>query len=224
MFTSLFSFYRSKEWEALRRRLTLERINENGDIICEHCGKPIINAYDCIAHHKIPLTEVNVNDFTISLNEDNIALVHHKCHNEIHSRFGVYTRHIYIVYGSPCSGKSTYIKCNALKDDLILDVDKLYQAISINDEHVKSNRLTSNVFQIRDLILDMIRTRNGRWINAWVCGGFPLKMDRERLANTLGAELIFIDSTKEKCLARAECDRSEDYKKFIEDWFTRYQP
>ena len=224
MFNSLFTFYRSDAWESFRKQLQLERVNENGDVICEHCGKPIIHAYDCIAHHKTALTEMNVNDFTISLNPENIMLVHHRCHNQIHSRFGSYTRHIYIVYGSPCSGKSTYVKESALKEDLIVDIDKIYQAISVNEAHDKSNRLTSNVFQIRDMLLDAIRTRNGRWINAWIVGGYPLKMDRERLASTLGAELVFIEANKELCLARAESSRPNEYKKFIEDWFNRYQP
>jgi len=56
---NLFSFYRSKEWEALRTRLMLEPVDSNGDVICEHCGKPITVAYDCIAHHVTELTEAN---------------------------------------------------------------------------------------------------------------------------------------------------------------------
>lgn len=221
---NLYSFYRSKEWQNLRRNITLERVNENGDLICEYCGKPITKQYDAICHHKKILTETNVNDFTISLNPENIAVVHHKCHNEIHNRFGTYTRHIYLVYGSPCSGKTTFVQDSAGKDDLVLDIDKIYQAISVNDLHVKSNRLTSNVFQIRDLILDMIKTRNGRWTNAWVVGGYPLKMDRERLASSLGAELVFVDTSKEECLLRAHAQRGTEDTKYIEDWFARYQP
>lgn len=197
----------------------IERLNENGDIICEHCGKPIVNAYDCIRHHKIPLTEANVNDFTISLNEENIALVHHKCHNQIHNRFGAYTRHIYIVYGSPCAGKTTFVNSNALKDDLIVDIDRIFEAIN----NSRSNRLYPNVMQLYRQLMDMIKVRNGKWVNAWIVRGFPLRMDRERLANELGAELIFIDTDKETCLARAEL-RGDEYKKYVEDWFNKYQP
>lgn len=88
MITNLADFYRSKAWEAFIRVLAAERTDENGLIICEHCGKPIIYKYDRIAHHKTHLTLANVNDAAIALNPDNIALVHHKCHNEIHERFG----------------------------------------------------------------------------------------------------------------------------------------
>lgn len=54
MFT-LSNFYKSKEWTDLLEQLKLERADSNGEIICEHCGKPIYKKYDCIGHHKIEL-------------------------------------------------------------------------------------------------------------------------------------------------------------------------
>ena len=71
---TLGNFYKSKEWEKLIAVLKLERVNENGEVICEHCGKPIHKKYDCIGHHKIELTEANVNDPEVSLNPDNVML------------------------------------------------------------------------------------------------------------------------------------------------------
>lgn len=217
MFT-LSTFYRSKEWETLRSNLRLERTNNCGDVICEHCHKPIVNAYDCIAHHKTYLTESNVNDYSISLNPDNIALVHHSCHNDIHNRFGSYTRHIYIVYGSPCSGKSTYVDDVALKDDLIIDIDRIYNAINNH----RSNRVYANVMSIYRQLIDTVKTRNGQWINAYIVRGFPLRGERERLAKELNAELIFIDTDKQTCLERSKL-KSNDYYKYVEDWFEKYQ-
>lgn len=216
---NLFAFYRSKEWEKLRRIITLERVNENGDLICEHCGKPITKEYDAICHHKIELTESNCSDASIALNPDNIMVVHHKCHNEIHKRFGTYTRHIYIVYGSPCSGKTTFVNGSALKDDLIVDINRIYECIN----NSRSNRLYANVMQVYNQLIDMVKTRNGKWINAWIVRGFPLKMDRERLADMLGAELILIDTPQEVCQGRALLRGGEDYKKFVDDWFMKYQ-
>ena len=78
---SLYTFYRSKEWRRLLDILKNERLNDQGEIICSYCGKPIVRAYDIIGHHKHELTEENVNDFNISLNPDNVELVHHRCHN-----------------------------------------------------------------------------------------------------------------------------------------------
>ena len=205
MFT-LFNFYRSPEWETLRKSLMLERVDANGDIVCEHCHKSVVKAYDCIAHHKEPLTEGNVNNYDVSLNPENIMLVHHKCHNEIHNRFGTYTRHIYIVYGSPCAGKTTFVNERALKDDLIIDIDRIFEAIN----NGRSNRLYDNVMQVYRLLIDMVKTRNGKWVNAYIIRGFPLKGERERLAAMLDAELIYIDTDKETCLERAY-KRAPDY-------------
>lgn len=216
---SLNTFYRSPEWVKLRAMLMLERVNAQGDVVCEHCRKPIVNRYDCIGHHKIALTESNVNDPSVALNPDNIALVHHKCHNDIHNRFGSYTRHIYIVYGSPCSGKSTYVDSVALKDDLIIDIDRIYSAI--NNE--RSNRLYDNVMMVYRSLIDMVQTRNGRWVNAFIVRTFPLKGERERLASSLGAELVHIDTPHEVCMERA-LGRAKGYDKIVSDWWEKYQP
>lgn len=217
MFT-LSNFYRSTEWERLRSSIMMARVNALGDVVCEHCGKPIVKAYDCIGHHKTPLTEANVNDWNISLNPDNIMLVHHKCHNEIHNRFGTYTRHIYIVYGSPCAGKTTFVNERALKDDLIIDIDRIFEAI--NNE--RSNRLYDNVMQVYRCLIDMVRTRNGRWVNAFIIRGFPMKGERERLAAMLDAELVYIDTDRDTCLERAY-RRAPDYDKFVLDWWNKFQ-
>lgn len=217
MFT-LSSFYRSPEWESLRAMLMLERVDDNGDIICAHCGKAIVRKYDCIGHHKTALTEANVNDWDISLNPDNVALVHHRCHNEIHNRFGAWTRHVYIVYGSPCSGKTTFVNERALKDDLIIDIDRIFDCIN----NQRSNRLYDNVMQVYRLLIDMVKTRNGKWINAFIIRGFPLKGERERLASQVDGELVYIDTDRDTCLERAY-RRAEGYDKFVNDWWTKFQ-
>ena len=218
MFT-LNNFYKSKEWQFLLRQIKLERVSEDGVLYCEHCGNPMTKAYDIIGHHKEELTEANVNNLEISLNPDNISLVDFICHNKIHERFGFLQQKVYIVYGSPCSGKSTWVNRVANKDDLILDIDNIWECICNSDKYNKPNRLKANVFNIRDCILDQIKTRTGMWRNAFVIGGYPLKMDRERIADKLGAELIYIDSTKEECLVRS---KTEKWKEYIEEWFELY--
>lgn len=222
MWTSLHSFYCSKEWTDLLSTLKALRVNEDDDVICEHCGKPIYKKYDCIGHHKIPLTIENVNDGNISLNPSNIVLVHHSCHNDIHNRFGTYTRHIYLVYGSPLSGKSSWVRDNATKDDIVLDIDLIREAITGGKLYERSNRLNENVFAVRNLLLEMIKYRQGKWINAYVIGTYPYVGERERVAKELEAEVILIDSTKEECLERLEkCSDGRDkqaWSKYIEDW------
>ena len=223
MFT-LDNFYKSDKWRNLIDILRNER-EQDGILYCEHCGKPIVKKYDCIGHHKIELTNANVNDYEVSLNPENIMLIHHKCHNIIHERFG-YERpkQVYIVYGPPCSGKSSYVCDVAGCDDIILDIDSIWEMISNNDRYVKRDRLKENVFGIRDCILDQIRMRVGKWKNAYIIGGYPMKMDRTRLEQRLGASSIFIFEDKEVCLERARMSERHGWDKYIEEWFERYSP
>lgn len=203
--------------------MILKRTNPNdGFIYDEITGKPIINKYDVILHHTIPLTESNVNDWDISLNEDLIQIVSHATHNMIHERFGSEgTRHIYLVYGAPGSGKRDYVRNVAGANDLVLDLDNIYQAISVNARYENSRRLSKNVFMIRDLILDMIKTRNGRYRNAYIVGGYPLKRDREDIVNITGAEEIFINKTIDECLENVQ-NRPEAYKQYVKEWFENF--
>lgn len=204
--------------------LKLERLHE-GQLYCEYCGKPMVRAYDIIGHHVIELTEENYTDANISLNPDNIKLVHHKCHNIIHNKLSYSSRQVYIVYGSPLSGKTTYVNEVAESGDLIIDLDSIWQCVSGQPRYVKPNRLKSVVFNVRDNLLESVKYRRGKWLNAYIIGGYPLANERERLASTLGARLIYIDSSKEECIKRlSQCqDRDiSEWTKYIDTWWLQY--
>ena len=221
----LATFYKSKQWQKLLSVIKMERLDENGQIICAHCGKPIVNKYDCIGHHTIFLTEENVNDTDISLNPDLIQLVHHRCHNRIHDKLGYTKREIFLVYGSPLAGKSSYVDGIKEAGDLIIDIDRIWVCVSGCPMHEKHPKLNSVVFGVRDLLMDFIKHRVGKWDNAYIVGGFPLISERERICRTLGAREIFIDTPKEICIERLKAcdDRDQDeYMKYIEDWWRKY--
>lgn len=223
---SLYNFYRSDQWENLLKVLKLERVDSHKNIICAHCGKPIVKAYDCIGHHIIELTEENYTDANISLNPDNIQLVHHKCHNIIHNKLYSGNRQVFIVYGSPLSGKSSYVSEAMGEGDLIIDMDSIWQCVSGCERYVKPNRLKSVVFAVRDNLLESVKYRRGKWQNAYIIGGYPFKAERERLLDSLGAREVFIDTEREECLNRLlACEDGRDvteWTKYIEDWWLQY--
>ena len=225
----LADFYRSKEWELFKLGLMLseDRRDKEGNIICAHCGRPIFKPYDCIGHHVIELTETNYRDATISLSPDNVVLVHHKCHNEIHEKTGYKQPKVYIVWGSPLSGKNTYVAEVAKYGDLILDMDNLWQAVSGQARYEKPNRIKENVFALRDLMLTMVAQRRGYWQTAYIIGGYALPSERERLAERLGAECIHIDTSKEECMARlAVCNdgrKKSEWEKYISDYWQTFE-
>lgn len=224
---TLATFYNSREWLRFTRVLRTERINENGDLICAHCGEPIVKAYDCICHHVIELNENNVNDVMISLNPDNILLVHHRCHNRIHEKFCL-QRQVFLVYGPPLAGKTTYVNDIRSPGDLIVDIDSIWQCISGCDRYDKPKRLNQCVFKVRDSLLECIKYRVGKWNNAYIIGGYPLISDRERICKRLGAREIFLDTDKEECIKRLEaCEdgrNKEEWLTFINQWWRRYAP
>ena len=224
----LTTFYKSDEWLSLRLILIAQRLNEEGMTICEHCGKPIFKSYDIILHHTIPLTPENVNNVDISLNPERIQIVHLRCHNRIHGKLCDNHQNIYLVYGSPLSGKSRYVHDNAQCGDIIVDMDSIWECISGCDRYVKPKRLNSNVFGIRDELIRMIRMRVGKWSNAFIVGGYPLISERERLCKTLGAKEIFVDTPKDECIRRLyENPNGRDineWLKYIDEWWERYGP
>ena len=73
----LHNFYKSPAWLAARE-LKIVSVNS----LCERCGQIGIEV-----HHKERLTVENVNDSSVSLNQDNLELLCRECHNKEHERF-----------------------------------------------------------------------------------------------------------------------------------------
>lgn len=223
------AFYKSKKWEAFRKIIIDERTEHDGFVRCSICGQPIIKKYDLVIHHKEELTEDNVDDVNISLNPDNVECVHFKCHNKEHKRFGFngqITKKVFIVYGSPLSGKTTWVRDNASERDLIVDIDSLYEAINIAPRYHKPSAASSMVFDLRDTLLDRIKVRSGKWESAYIVGGYPLEAERQRLSERVNADrVILIESTEAECLQRVEeCGRPPEWKEYVKEWFSLQPP
>lgn len=224
-YKGLTDFYQSDEWRRFREIVILDRLDENGNTIDERTGKPILRPYDIILHHKIELTEENVHDVNIALNPDNIMIVSHKSHNYIHNKFGHAVRQVFLVYGAPLSGKTSYVKDVMEEGDLIIDIDSIWECVSGMPRYTKPPKLTQNVFGIRDLMMDMVKYKVGKWSNCYCIGGYPLVSERERLKRMYGAREIFIDTSREECIYRLEADELRDkdkWRQYIEDWFAKF--
>lgn len=221
----LKSFYNSKEWRTFRLNLINERGNK-----CDKCGNYIAQSKDIIGHHTVELTPENVKDATISLNPDLVEIICFECHNKEHKRFGFNerkTKEVFLVYGPPLSGKTTFVRQNMSRGDLIVDIDKLYEAVTLLPCYDKPDALFRNVLGIHNQLLDNIKTRYGKWNNAWVIGGYADRYKRDRVAADLGAEVIFCDISKEECYKRLELDEGRkflkaEWKSYIDKWFEDY--
>ena len=226
----LSDFYKSPEWISLRKQLMIQRSSPAKGLVCEQCHDPILRDIDCIGHHIKELTPLNVNDANISLNPKNVLLVHHRCHNTLHERFGQsLTQRVYIVYGAPLSGKTSFVRSSKGHKDIVLDLDELYQAITLLPAYDKPTELVMNIYRLRDSLMDQIRIRLGKWQNAWIIGGYPLQSERQRLATALGAQLIYVEATEDECMSRLLNDKDKlpfqtEWQKYIHDWFLAFRP
>ena len=195
---------------------------------CEHCGRIFADTSKLIAHHKIELTADNVNDPIIALNPDLIDILCEDCHNNESNRFSVSSRRVYLVYGSPLSGKTSAVRDMMRRGDLIVDIDRIWGDVTMCPPYDKPNNVRFNVFAVRNLLLDNIKTRYGKWFDAYVVGGYADRFERERLAADLGAEIIYCEATREECLERLQKDASRlnvifDWTRYINEWWERFE-
>jgi len=222
-YSKLKTFYAGKRWHDFRLMLIAER-----GPVCQRCRRVVTTPLDLIGHHNTELTPENVGNPRISLNPDNVILVCHSCHDEIHNRFGHKTeRKVYLVYGAPLSGKHTLACQQMSRGDMMVDMDALYQAMSGLPTFDKPNNLYQNVMAAHDVLIDNIKTRYGKWNNAYIIGGYPEKRKREALSDELGAELVYCEATRGECMTRLMADearrnRRDEWIKWIAEWFERY--
>ncbi len=214
----LHSFYTSKAWRDLSYMLKVQRGGK-----CERCGDIMLDWSKLIGHHKVELTEQNVDIPAISLNPDQIEVICCNCHNEEHRRFG-HGKKVYIVWGSPLSGKTTTVREIMRYGDIVLDMDALWQAVTFQPEYIKPDNVRYNVFALRDNLMEQIKMRHGQWYDAYIIGGYPDKYERQRLCNTLGAEEIYCESTKAECLERrAKSGKPVVWDDYINEWWDVYE-
>lgn len=203
------------------------------DGVCAHCGD-VFDIAELRPHHKIELTLDNINDPRITLNPANIEVLCHKCHNATHGRFGftVGQKRVYLVYGAPCAGKSTYVQSVATRNDIIVDLNAIHGAICVCGQYDKPDATKRVAFGIRDYILDEIRTATPRrrWQDAYIIGTYPDRIDRDYITREYPPDvinLVHIDTPKAACIKRAHENIKQSAVRdtvvgWIENYFARF--
>lgn len=236
------SFYRSKKWKDCREHIFKKYFG-----LCAECGKPGEEV-----HHIEFLTPFNIHDPEITLGENNLILLCKECHfnkhkdsNPLAKNFkkkrvvtskGYYfddegnlvTINKYIVYGSPGSGKSSYVREHRAVGDLVVDLDLIKQAISMVNRTNDTDNLLDIAIGIRDYIYKRIEDNDIDTKTIWIIASLPKRKEREELCKRLGADLIFIDKDINECINNAYLDTNRKDKTLekyiIEKWFANYQP
>lgn len=131
---------------------------------------------------------------------------------------------IKIIYGAPCSGKTTYCKEHIEKDDIVYDYDQLSKALKYSDAHkITREEAHDFVIDFRLAILKRIKSDKERKGNCY----FIVTNLTNQLLNFIedcDYEIIEMETSKEECLERLENDDREDKEKWkekIEEWFKK---
>lgn len=129
-----------------------------------------------------------------------------------------------IVYGPPCSGKSTYVRERAKDGDLIYDYDALVRAMTPQDKRDTQKTVAHEIaIGVRGLMINRIAETESGAKRAYIITRWPTDNLREQL-NGLDVTEHRMDATREECLDRLEHDDSRDDKsawaKIIDNWFS----
>ena len=126
---------------------------------------------------------------------------------------------VYLICGSPCSGKTTYVKEHMQTGDIVCDVDRIYSAVSHNEEHQTELYAQEVASMLFNALTEIIHDRRGHWKNAYVVSlantDERIKTEKERIN---ADEVIIMDTPYEVCMERAK-DRPPYFVWLIQEWF-----
>lgn len=131
---------------------------------------------------------------------------------------------IYIVYGAPCSGKTTYVQQHIKDNDIVWGWDAVefsFNGLSYQEKNQNINRFMKRV---RRLFIDecIINTSvSDKWI--------ILTNLNQKLIDELDAvdeiKIYQMQTSKEECVSRLSATARKDKDELlqvIEDWFNKY--
>ncbi len=130
-----------------------------------------------------------------------------------------------IVYGCPCSGKSTYVREHVGDSDLIYDYDALIQACTNRTVHTADRHVGH--FVVLGLRWSMVNKarEEGTIDTLWMQCRWPTDTIY-KILEEIDTEEIFIKATKEECYDRLDKDESrpdkEAWRNVIDDWFDEH--
>ena len=234
-------FYNSAEWKNCRDTYISERLLIDGGM-CEKCHEKV----GAELHHITPLSIFNINDVNITINPENLIWLCKDCHFEMHKEIimqgfrkkkkvkilsengtwfddkgRVHQQEIYIIWGSPASGKSTYVNEHKFDTDMVIDLDRIKSAIG------KSDNLIKTAFDIRDFLYGLIEKKQIDCKRIWIVAGLPKRQQRKELQERFNAKMIFIDKSYDECIENSLKDSSRTNKLYqeyiIKKWFEEYE-
>ena len=130
---------------------------------------------------------------------------------------------VYVVHGSPCSGKKDYVASHMGENDVVFDYDKVMAAISGRPIYQPTKSLVSYCLDIRTLILKKAM-RSQDVDKTWIITTRVNDEMKSQLSD-IPVEYVHIDTPKDECLQRLESDPerqplAEELRTVIDEYFS----
>lgn len=131
----------------------------------------------------------------------------------------------YVIAGPPGSGKTTYAMQRMVQDDVLLDVDLLYVALSGRAMYDKPVSLLGLVLGVREFAVNWLAER-GHYGDAYVITASGSRAEHERLRYLLDGELIVLEVNAAICKQRIANDprrQGQDiWPALVDEWWSEY--
>jgi shikimate kinase len=134
-----------------------------------------------------------------------------------------------LVAGPPCSGKTTWVDEHAGHDDIILDWDVVYAAVSRLPMYHRAPEWNHQLEMTFRAWESRIPKRHPHQA-AWIIRAAPRSLHRRIYRHQLGATSVVLATPADVCLARLEADERRPaelkttQRDAIRHWWREYEP
>lgn len=205
-----------RQWAALSKQVLKE------EPLCRRCRL----ADSVLTDHIVPKRLGGTDD------RSNLQALCKACHDQKNAHedgsfVGAPTSRVVLVAGPPGAGKADFIARMFKAGDLIVDVDRLYVALSGLPQGEKPGALLPFVIEARDAVLRRL-ARPSAVSRSWVMAGAPTPAERERYERTLNAQVIVLETPANECLRRIASDPKRGSNghvltHVVGDWWATYR-
>lgn len=135
---------------------------------------------------------------------------------------------VILVCGSPGSGKSYYVKKNKLKDDIVIDIDSLYYALTYLPLYQKPKSVLKYISSAKEAVFKEI-TEDQSGSTAWIITCGARAESRQRFKDRFNARVIILETPVNKCLEHISSDETRsiksrsDWKEAVLKWHSMYE-
>lgn len=135
---------------------------------------------------------------------------------------------VILVAGPPGAGKSTWVEQQFRRGDVIVDLDRIYHALTDLPPYDKPGALLPMALAARDAVLGEIERGGGGGMRAWVVVTGARLEERQRLAQRLRAQVVVIATPPDLCLRRIEADprrgaHAQLWAPLVRDWWGAFR-